>query len=363
MNGDSSPLSVDIVVNNYNYEQFVLEAVASAYSQSHPHVKVIVVDDGSTDDSRRLIADAYGERAQVVLKENGGQASALNEGFARSKGDIVMFLDADDVLEPSIVSRVVEAFAASPELAKVQFRMNVIDADGRATGATKPPRHLPFPSGDLQRAELAFPFDVYWLPTSGNAFRREALRRIFPIPEDDFPRYGADWYLVHLTTLLGDVISLEDVGAFYRVHGGNGYEPQQARLDLQHIRDTIQLSRTTTRALERLADELGLERPARILSLSDLANRLISVRLETDSHPFAGDRPLPLLLDAIRAARRRFDVSLPMKALFVFWFAAEAAAPPRVAGWLGELFLFPERRRPLNAILRRFRRTARNRSQ
>jgi hypothetical protein len=164
---------------------------------------------------------------------------------------------------------------------------------------------------------------------------------------------------VHLTPLLGTVASLDEVSAGYRIHGRNAYEPQQPRLDLGHIRDSIAYADATSHALLRLADELGVERPDRILSLADLANRLISLKLERRLHPVPGDRVAGLVADAVRAARRRFDVSWPMKLLFVGWFVAVAASPRRLARWLGELFLFPERRRPFNRLLTRLQRRGR----
>ena len=341
--GPGAGLGVDIVISNHDYGAFLTDAIDSARRQTHPEVNVIVVDDGSTDDSRQLLRRYEGE-VEIVLKENGGQASALNAGIARSRGDVVMFLDADDMLRPQAARRVAERFAADPGLAKVQFRLAVIDADGRPTGVTRPRAHLRAPSGDLRRAELAFPFDIAWLPGGGTAFRADALRRILPIPERDYPRYGADWYVVHLTALLGSVAALDEVCADYRVHGGNGYELQQPRLDLARLRDSIAYAGATIRALTRLADELGLERPDPILSLSNLADRLISLRLEPDLHPVADDRVRRLLVDALRATRRRFDRSWLVKALLLAWFAACAVAPRGLVRRLAELLLFPETR-------------------
>ena len=65
---------------------------------------MIVVDDGSTDDSRRVI-ESYGDRVTAIFQENGGQAAAFNTGFAASSGEIVIFLDADDLLAPDAVRR------------------------------------------------------------------------------------------------------------------------------------------------------------------------------------------------------------------------------------------------------------------
>jgi hypothetical protein len=238
--------------------------------------------------------------------------------------------------------------------------MDVIDAEGRPTGAIKPAQHLPMPQGDMGRAELAFPFDITWMGMSANAFRREAVRRIFPIPESDYPVSGADWYLVHLTALLGSVVSLEEVLASYRVHGRNNYEPQTAELSLDHVRKAISRTRPTSKALLALATDLDLPHPERILSLADLANRLISLRLEPARHPIADDSISGLLRDSIRAVHRRTDISTAMKLMFAAWFAAMALAPRRLARRLAVLFLFPARRASINRVLQRLHRTDRD---
>ena len=348
-------LTVDVVVTNHNYGRFLEEALASACGQTHSGVKVIVVDDGSTDDSADVLA-RYSDRVEVVFKDRGGQASALNAGFERCGGDVLLLLDADDRLHPRAAELVAAAFAGDRDLAKVQFRMDVVDAAGRATGETRPSDRFQPPTGDLRRAELAFPFDLPWLPGGGTGFRRRLLSPILPIPEQEFPRWGADWYLVHLAALIGPAAALDESLADYRVHGANGYELARPELDLNRVRDSIRYARSTTQALEGLADDLGIPRPQRVLSTADLANRMISLRLESRSHPLAADRRSGLLRDAARALRRRFDVSWPAKAMLAGWFLAAAAAPRRVARPLAILFLFPERRARLDRLLRRFRR-------
>jgi glycosyltransferase involved in cell wall biosynthesis len=351
-----SDLGVDIVISNYNYGEFLTDAVESACRQSHSKVNVVVVDDGSTDDSRERLR-AYEGRVEIVLKENGGQASALNAGMARCQGEIVIFLDADDMLRPWGAERVAENFAADPDLTRVQFRMAFIDAAGNPTGETLPSGHRRAPTGDLRRAELAFPFDLAWLAGGGTAFRTEPLRTIFPIPERDYPRCGADWYVVHLMALLGEAGYVDEVCADYRLHGRNGYARQDQRLDLEQVRHSIAYSAPTKVALARLADQVGLERPERILSLSDLANRLISLRLEPRTHPIPDDSVVRLLADSVRAAGRRFDVSWPMKVMYVGWFIAAAVSPRPLVRRLGELLWFPAARRgSTNRLLGRLRR-------
>lgn len=348
----AADLAVDVVVNNFNYARFLPAAIDSALAQSHERLRTIVVDDGSSDDSREVLR-GYEDRVELVLKENGGQASALNAGMERSKGDIVVFLDADDVLHPEATARAAAAFAADEAVVRVQARMEVIDAAGRPTGEIKPAPHMPMPQGDMREAELAHPFDLPWLATSANAFRAEALRRILPVPVDGYPVSGADWYLVHLTALLGKVVSLEQVSAFYRVHGANQYELATDEIDLAHLRETIGFSRATAGELLRLAEEIGLPHPARILSIADLANRMVVLRLDPGHDPSADDSRRSLLLDAIRAARRRTNVSVLMRAAFVAWFAAMALVPRPLARRLATLFLFPEKRRLLNRALGR----------
>jgi glycosyltransferase involved in cell wall biosynthesis len=351
----AADLSVDIVINNYNYGAFLGAAIESARAQTHEKTRVIVVDDGSSDDSDRVLREHEAELDAVVRKPNGGQASALNAGFEHCRGDVVMFLDADDVLHPSAAGSVAAVFAADERVAKVQFRAAVIDAAGGPTGVLKPAAHLPMPSGDLTGAELARPYDLVWMSTSANAFRASALGRVLPIPEDSY-RICADWYLVHMTALLGRVVSLDAVEVSYRLHGANSYEPQKPSLDLDHLRQTMVLARRTSAALLELAAALELPRPQRILSLADLANRIVSLKLEPELHPIAGDSLHGLVLDSVRAGRRRDDVSAAMKVLFVGWFAALALSPRPLARRLAVLFLFPGSRAGLNRLLGRLHR-------
>lgn len=199
-NVHADPL-VSIIVTNYNYGNFLSNAIDSALGQCYQPVEVIVVDDGSTDDSQDVI-NGYGTRVQPIFKQNGGQASAMNIGFRQSRGEIVIFLDTDDMLLTGIVQSVVKAFQMQQNVTKVMYRMEVIDAKGRLTGEIRPNPHLPLRSGDLSRQTLSFPFDMTWMATSGNAFAAQALRKILPIPEHDYP-IMADFYLSHLAPLLG----------------------------------------------------------------------------------------------------------------------------------------------------------------
>jgi glycosyltransferase involved in cell wall biosynthesis len=180
-------LSVSVVVNNYNYERFVCQAVDSALDQTYADVEVVVVDDGSTDDSLELLR-GYGDRITLLHQSNGGQAAALNAGFEAASGDLILFLDADDRLYPEAVSRVVEVYR--PGDAKVQFRLDLVDRLGRSAGEVHPASGRVMPSGDVLPVLLRVGRYATSM-TSGNAFPRKVLDDILPIPADSF-RISAD---------------------------------------------------------------------------------------------------------------------------------------------------------------------------
>lgn len=354
----SADITVDVVIDNCNYGSFLGDAIESVLRQPHPSVRAIVVDDGSTDESHDVVR-SFGDRIVPVLKRNGGQASALNAGFAHCTGDVVIFLDADDALAPGVAGTVASRFARDPSLASLQYRMEVIDEDGRRTGILKPVEHLPDLRGDVRRSAARFPFDLTWTAMSGNAFATRFLHRIMPVPEAEF-RLGADWYLIHLARLLGTIDSLEDVGGYYRVHGGNRYETGASSIDLDHVRQTIGYAERARPHVEALARELGLLSEAEsAFSVSALANRLVSLRLERSEHPIARDTRRDLLRAGLRAAARRCDVAWPMRVLFSGWFLATATAPRRLVRTLADLFLVPDRRSRINPILGTLHRRAR----
>ena len=101
--------SASVVITNYNYARYLRESIDSALSQTLDNVEVIVVDDGSTDESRSII-DSYGEAIRPVLKENGGQTSAINAGVRHAAGDFVVCLDADDTLSSTTLADAAERF-------------------------------------------------------------------------------------------------------------------------------------------------------------------------------------------------------------------------------------------------------------
>src|SRR3984893_5541271 len=181
-------LRVSIIINNFNYAEYIAPCIESAITKTYRNIQVIVSDDGSTDNSRPII-ESYGSSIITIFKPNGGQGSALNAGYKRSSGDLVIFLDSDDILWPSCVSEVVRHWRS--DLMKLHFNLALIDASGDPIGL--PYLKSPLPRGDLRR-QLATEGTVVSMPVSGNAFPRGLLDQIMPIRGTAWER-GADVYL------------------------------------------------------------------------------------------------------------------------------------------------------------------------
>jgi glycosyltransferase involved in cell wall biosynthesis len=216
-----------VVIDNYNYARFLPEAIDSALRQTWPDTEVVVVDDGSTDDSRRIMA-GYGDRIVPVLKPNGGQNSALNAGFARSRGSVVLFLDADDALLPTAAAAAMAALA-EPDVVKVHWPWLEWDESSRETGRLWwKPLPEPLPGEELRDLVLREGPDALsgHLP-GGNAYRREFLESVFPLPDVRsgwLSRPAPDWYLAILAALHGRIAQSTRPQACYRMHRANGYQ-------------------------------------------------------------------------------------------------------------------------------------------
>jgi len=248
---------VSIVINNYNYAEYLSEAIESALSQKYDDCEVIVVDDGSTDGSRAII-ESYGAGVKAIHKENGGQASAFNVGIAASKGSFILLLDSDDLLLPDAVAECIEAFPSG--YSRVYFRLQNVDREGRNLG-------IATPMNDFRPMD-GYPVDaqsvggmIYWgPPTSGNCFDAGILRKVLPIPENTY-RICADAYVVAQTSVHGPVLSIDTVLGAYRLHGKNAFvstvsDFSNARRVNTHIRNYF----TSTALAEEVCQARGVSR-------------------------------------------------------------------------------------------------------
>lgn len=215
---------VSIIINNYNYSLFLREAIDSTLNQTYPSFEVIVVDDGSTDGSQEIIT-SYGDQLIPVLKENGGQASAFNAGFAACRGDLIFFLDSDDVFYPNKVKEISDVLTTKMvknPCVMVYHLLECVDKNGAFLGCRIPDSLYKVPANLYQYACQYKFFPYAAAPTSGTAISRELAIRIFPIPEKGV-RTSADEFIVRPALLLGEVYGVDRVLSKYRLHGENNW--------------------------------------------------------------------------------------------------------------------------------------------
>lgn len=319
--------TVSIIVNNYNYGRFLRQAIDSAVHQTYPNTEVIVVDDGSTDDSHQIIA-SYGSRIIPVIKENGGQGSAINAGFAVSQGEIVMFLDADDYLFSDTVEQVVTAW--KPDAAKVQYRIKAVDAIGDFI-CTYPVLSLPFAREEvlpilLERGQYTTAV------TSGNAFSRSALAQILPMPESEF-RISADGYLVTLAPFYGRVVSINKPLATGRIHGSNFWDLSGESVLSESLHKSIKHDFQKYKFLSSKATELGYTISHKLgdRDYFHLMYRLASLRLDPQNHPIPADSPLDLARKGYWANWKYTEFPWKRKLVLSSWFLWVGLMPKPLA--------------------------------
>jgi hypothetical protein len=187
---------------------------------------------------------------------------------------------------------------------------------------------------------------------SGNAFSADVLRRLLPMPVG--AAVGADWYLVHVSSLYGPVAAIDAVLGRYRIHGGNRHTTQASEIDPGHLRATISFAAETRSHLAAHAGRLGLPvHRLGMVSMSDVGTRVVSWRLDPAAHPVTGEGRLRFALLALRACRLRRDARASLKGLFLAWMLVMIAAPRRLALKAATPFLFPDRRPAVPKGLRR----------
>jgi glycosyltransferase involved in cell wall biosynthesis len=331
-------LLISVVIPNYNYEAYVAEAIESALALDWPSVEVIVVDDGSTDASREVIA-RFGDRITAIYQANAGQKAACNAGFARSRGEVVIFLDSDDLLDRSLPRELSRVFG--PGVSKVQFQMKLIDKDGRPTGSFLPQyQRVPEPS-EITRWVLgsaSYPTP----PGSGNAYARWFLALIFPLPGPD---RIADSMPLAVAPLFGDVVTIAKPLVSYRMHGRN--DGAMTELDPARFARQFAAARERFEYTQRIARTRGLELPDHAFdrSLTVLPYRTASFLLRPDLHPVQDDSSAKILRDGVRGAFVAQGLPARASAVILAWVVA-VTVTPRTLGARLVLWRFSSQSRP-----------------
>lgn len=319
-------MKISILINNHNYRQFLADAIDSALAQTYREVEVVVCDDGSTDGSWPLI-QAYGTRIRSWHSpENLGQASAMNAGMALCSGDWVLFLDADDMLEPHAIAACLPLMGAG--VAKVQFPLRCINAKGHCLG-----REVPYLMHDGDVKPIVRRFGSYaGPPASGNVYRRTAIARYFPLDMADWRR-AADTPPFILSAFNGTVASIRRPLGCYRLHS----RENRARGTFGNVAcvpaDTLRVDehrRRTTLALLARKDGIRIEGPF-LPSPWNIRTRAVSWRMDRERHPYPDDSVRTLLRLHTQALAACPGYTWPERIAAQTWLAAVLLLPTGLA--------------------------------
>ena len=201
---------------NFNYGRFIAQAVDSVLKQSYADLELIIVDDGSTDNSKEIIESYHDRRISTIFQSNKGQAAAFNAGFERAKGDFIAFFDSDDLWKPDKLAKMVPVIERE-NCSIVQHNLEIIDSRSSRAGRIHP-GILPGKKNVL-RAYLDDHDTDHFSATSGIICRKKDLERIFPL--DISWRICADIAITVPLSLFGEVITLSGILGYYRIHGSN----------------------------------------------------------------------------------------------------------------------------------------------
>jgi hypothetical protein len=319
---------VSICMANRNYGRFLGAALDRALDQTYTHVEIVVVDDGSTDDSPAVLK-RYAGRVKYELSEPRGQGGACNRSFELSNGEIVLFHDSDDMLEPDAIERIVEAFEP-PDVAVVLGRLRDVDEKGDPLPGLRPFEGCRLSGGDLRRM-VADRANFIWPETTGQSYRRSALESILPIPD----QFAPDLYLSHLAALDGRVAVIERPVGLYRVHGSNK-SAKPSRVGVAWLDNKIHERRMVDHQVREVAYRKGvIDAPPKVGDDDDpaaLPHDYIRAGLEVARRRLTREPgAVKWSIEGIRSIATHPQFKLRSRAKHIAWFASAAIAPPSVA--------------------------------
>lgn len=294
-------MRVSVLIINYNHGRYLGDAIRSVQEQTRAVDEIVVVDDGSTDDSRQVL----GQFPAVisVFQENGGPSAATNIAVASATGDIAVFLDADDLMLPDRVRQVVDAFEDAPDAQWVWHPLRHIERDSGADCGVD--QQMGFTPGrqdlraDVQRGRLPMTAPA----TSGLSWRTPFLRTLMPIP---VAARGQDLYLKFASMALAIGVMLEDVLALQGIHHTNAYT-SRSRADRRVF--------GARNSLEMLAGFTELGAPLDALTHRFAAESVVRSRLGADLTPDQRRRLVRFVLGLPVGRRRALALAMAVALL------------------------------------------------
>ncbi len=225
-----------VVINNYNYERYLAEAIESVLGQTYRDIQLIIVDDGSTDGSVAVAERYLADNVVLVTKENGGQLSCFNTALPYIEGELVFFLDSDDFYEKEYIEKTVQYYIANPICDFIFCKPCFVDNHGKQMSHTyrsRPKEHYGYTSVITYIEEL-------WIgsPTSCISMRRELLGKILPIPyEDDWMIRADDCLIWGASIRSGYKCHIRTPFVNYRIHGENYLQGRRIPPHKEYLRE------------------------------------------------------------------------------------------------------------------------------
>jgi glycosyltransferase involved in cell wall biosynthesis len=289
---DSRLPLVSVVIPAYNCAHYLPAAIESALEQTHPNVEVVVVNDGSPDDTDEAV-QPYLDRIIYFKQENQGLSAARNAGFRASTGEYVCFLDADDILLPDKFERQLAIFDCEPDLDVVISGYIDVEEDGRTEIRTV--------EKYWHRDGLEHLLNHEVFPSHAALIRREVLESSALFPEDiDTGESQEDWQLWLDLALDGVVFSsVPEPTCKYR-HRTESISANPLR-HLDGARRVVDWLRSDLRTLpildrvERLAAIVELERVARAYQVGELHEAKETLARGLQTWPQFWQEPIMLL--------------------------------------------------------------------
>jgi len=219
--------TISIVTPSYNQAQYIEQTICSILNQNYPKLEYVIIDGGSTDGSQKIIKKYAKQLAYWHSKPDGGQSNAINTGFSKTSGEIMMWLNSDDILMPGSLHLIGSIFAHFPNVDWVSALPTTITPDSRINFVSQPPWYNQFllQKGLYTRKYCGF------VMQEGTWWRRSLWNKaggcVMDVP------YSMDWQLWRSFAKETDLVLVKAVLAGYRLNPDRKNNDQHARYYLE----------------------------------------------------------------------------------------------------------------------------------
>lgn len=207
---------VSVVIPTYNYGRFIGEAIESVLKQTLPVFEVIVVDDGSSDNTEEVVTK-FGERIKYIRQKNGGVGAARNTGIKNSAGDFIAFLDADDLWLPKKIEQQLQLFQTDGEIGLVTTAIREFDKYGNTLA-----EYVEGKNGWCAEDLLLFS-PVAVGPGSTALVKRVVIDEVGGFDETKEMHPSEDWEFCYRVARKFKLAFIPEILVAYRNHGDNGH--------------------------------------------------------------------------------------------------------------------------------------------